>query len=53
MLIIKPASGKFSKRVAAQNILYNIESTGKPIIIKNQTRLTWKVKFDDNFNERR
>ena len=22
-------------------------------IIKNQTRLTWKVKFDDNFNERR
>ena len=23
------------------------------IIIKNQTRLTWKVMFDDNFNERR
>ena len=22
-------------------------------IIKNLTRLTWKVKFDDNFNERR
>ena len=21
--------------------------------IKNQTRLTWKGKFDDNFNERR
>ena len=32
--------------------LWVLVDFSRNIIIKNQTRLTWKVKFDDNFNER-
>ena len=38
------------------HIIYGFDDFGSKNLwlkIKNQTRLTWKVKFDNNFNERR